>query len=330
MTDETIMNRNSLTGVVAMAAMAGGLSALMYLTVAAGGMAAVALGYVAPLPLFAVGLWSGATAAGLAGMIGAILVVLGTGSDIAPLTFIATAAFPAALISAAALRESASGAEGEGQAWGDPGGVLMALFVSAAVGFVLASLLAAGQPGGLEGVLGRALDTILAQLDELGQTPGGVTRMGGEASWMTPALPGLIAVSWMLMSVVNGALAQGALTRFGLNRRPGMRLAELALPRWVPAAFGGCLAVGVLAPDPFGFWAVNLALMLAFALAFAGLAVVHAFAEGRSARPALLVAFYVFLFIFGWPIALLVGLGVIETWTGLSRRLRARRSDRED
>ena len=323
------MNRNSLSGVVAMAAIAGGLSAFMYLTVAAGGMAAVALGYVAPLPLFAVGLWSGATAAGLAGMIGAIMVALGTGSDIAPLTFIVTAAVPAALISAAAIRETA-GVDDDAVAWGAPGTALTALFFAGVAGFVLASLLAAGQPGGLEGVLGRALDGILAQLDGLGQTPGGVSPMGGEASWMTPALPGLIAVSWMLMSVVNGALAQGALTRFGLNRRPGMRLAELALPRWFPAAFGGCVAVAVTAPDPFGFWAVNLALMLAFPLVFAGLAVVHAFAASRSARPALLVAFYVFLFIFGWPIALLVGLGVIETWTGLSRRLRARPSDRED
>lgn len=324
------MNRNSLSGVVAMAALAGGLSALLYLAVAAGGLAAAALGYVAPLPLFAVGLWSGATAAGLAGVIGAMLVVFGTGSDLAPLTFIATAAFPAALIAAAAMRETADADGAAAQAWGSPGSALMALAVSAATAFVLASLLAAGQPGGLEGVLSRALDTVLAQLQELGQTPGGVERLGGETSWMTPALPGMIAVSWMLMSVVNGALAQGLLTRFGLNRRPGMRLAALALPRWVPAVFGACVAGALLVPDPFGFWATNLALILAAPLAFAGLAVVHAFAEGRSARPALLVAFYVFLFIFGWPIALMVGLGVIETWTGLSRRLRARRTGRED
>lgn len=323
------MNRNTMSGVVAMAALAGAVSALLYLTVAAGGVAAVALGYVAPLPLFAVGLWSGATAAGLAGMLGAIMVVLGTGSDLAPLTYLATAAFPAALVSAAALRET--GGDGvESQARGGPATALMALVLAAVVGFALASLLAAGQPGGLEGVLSRALETILAQLDELGQTPGGMASLGGDTSWLAPALPGMIAVSWMLMSVVNGVLAQGLLTRFGCNRRPGMRLAELVLPRWVPAAFGVAVAVALLVPDPFGFWGISLGLILATPLIFAGLAVVHAFAEGRSARPALLVAFYVFLFIFGWPIALLVGLGVIETWTGLSRRLRARRLGRED
>lgn len=327
------MDRNAMRSVVALAVSAGAAGALLYLAVAAGGFGAVLLGYLAPLPLFLIGLWAGATAAALAGLVGAILTAILTGSDLAPLAFLATAAIPAALVSATALRETAGGDAGDEDDFvqGRPGDALMALVAVAAVSFVAAVLLASGEDGGLKGMLSRALASILAQLAGLGRSPGSeVETLGSEAMWMTPALPGIIATSWMLMTVVNGVLAQGALLRFGLNRRPSMRFADLALPRWVPAAFGAAVAGALVLPDPMGFWAVNFALILATPLIFAGLAVAHAFAESRSARPALLVAFYVFLFVFGWPIALLVGLGVIETWTGLSRRLRARRPGRED
>ena len=249
------------------------------------------------------------------------------------MAFLATAAIPAVLVSATALRETAGDGDG-GEAdfvQGRPGDALMALAAVAAVSFIVAAVLASGEEGGLKGLLGRALASALAQLAGLGRSPGPeFGSLGSDAMWMTPALPGIVAASWMLMTVVNGALAQGVLLRFRLNRRPSMRFADLALPRWVPAAFGAAGGGALLLPDPLGFWAINCALILGTPLIFAGLAVAHAFAESRSARPALLVAFYVFLFVFGWPIALLVGLGVIETWTGLSRRLRARWKGRED
>lgn len=324
-----------MSNVVAFAALAGGSAAFLYLTVTGGGAAGVVLGYLAPLPLFLTGLWAGATAATLAGMIGAILTAVLTGSDLAPLAFLATAALPAALTAATALRrtdgdEDAAESRAAESRWGRPGEVLAALTGVAAAGFFLAVLFAAGEEGGLKGAAARALTSVLKQLSELGQAPGSEALSGDAALWLAPALPGLVAVSWMLMSVVNGLLAQGVLTRFGLNRRPPMGFADLTLSRRLSAAFGAAAAAAVFLPDPFGFWGVNMALILATPLVFAGLATAHAFAEGRAARPALLVAFYVFLFIFGWPIALLVGLGVIETWTGLSRRLRARRLRRED
>lgn len=317
------MNRNDLGRVVTFAAIAGGAAAMLYLAVTAGGFGAVVLGYLAPLPLFVVGLWAGATAAALAGVLGAMLTAALTGSDVAPLTFLATAALPAALVAATALRD---GPDGE-VVRGNPGDALTALAGAAALGFFLAVIFASGEEGGLKAVLAGVLGSVLAQLAELGGAAG---PESSEALWLAPALPGIVAASWMLMTTVNALLAQTLLTRFGRNRGPAMRFADLALPRALPAVFGAATAAGLLLPDPLGFWAVNLALIFAVPLFFAGLATAHAFAESRSARTPLLVAFYVFLFIFGWPIALMVGLGVIETWTGLSRRLRARPPGREN
>lgn len=323
------MQRRSATGVIALAVAAGGISALLYLAVVAGGFGAVLLGYLAPLPLFLAGLSAGATAAALAAMIGAMLTAGLSGSDVAPLTFLGTAALPAVLVAAAALR-SRTGDDGETR-WSPPGDALMVLTATALGAFALAVVVAAGVDGGLEAVVRRALETVLAGLADMGgaslPADGPMLQDGG---WLTSALPGFVAVSWMLMAVVNAVLAQGALTRFGRNLRPAMRFADLSAPRGVSVGFGAALAGAMLLPAPLGFWAVNVALILAVPLLFAGLAVAHAVAERRSAPAALLVAFYVFLFIFGWPIALMVGLGVIETWMGLSRRLRAGRPGQED
>lgn len=322
------MDRNAPTSVAATAALAGGTAALLYLAVTAGGFGAALLGYLAPLPIFLIGFWAGATAAALTGMFGAILTAVFTGSSLAPLTFLATAALPPALAAATAWRLRND--DGEPVWVCRPGDALAALAGAATAGFFLAALYYAGEEGGLKGTLGRALTAVLGQLSGLGQAPDGTGGLAEDAGWLTPALPGFVATSWLMMAAVNAALAQGIALRFGLMRRPPARFADLALPRWSAAAFGGALAAALAAPDPLGFWGLNLAMIAATLLIFAGLAVVHAFFEGKTARAPLLVAFYVFLFVFGWPIALMVGLGVIETWTGLSRRLRARRLGMED
>jgi hypothetical protein len=143
-------------------------------------------------------------------------------------------------------------------------------------------------------------------------------------------MPGLVVVSWLLMTIINGALAQGLLMRFSRNRRPPMRVTGVELPGWLPLAFALAAGLAAVLPDTAGFLALNVALVLAVPFGFAGLAVVHAFAGRQKARVALLVGFYLFLFLFGWPILVLVGLGVIEQWIGLRRRWANAGPDQED
>ena len=147
---------------------------------------------------------------------------------------------------------------------------------------------------------------------------------------MAEVLPGFAVISWLVMTIVNGALAQGVLMRFSRNRRPAMRLDDVELPRWLATAFLLAMVAASLASDPVAFLAVNAALVLALPFAFAGLSVVHVFARSRSAKLPILIGFYMFLFLFGWPIVLMVGLGMIEQWIGLRRRLRPAGPDQED
>jgi hypothetical protein len=191
--------------------------------------------------------------------------------------------------------------------------------------FLAALVLALGEPNGLEGVVQRAMAGMAAQI--LAQ---GDAAPEPEAFWIASALPGFVVISWLSMTIVNGALAQGALMRFGRNRRPPMRLVDIDLPRWTAPAFLTLVAGASVAPDPVGFIALNMALILAVPIAFAGLSVVHAVARSRSAKTPILVGFYMFLFLFGWPIVLMVGLGMIEQWMGLRRRFRPAGPHQED
>lgn len=294
------------------AALGGGVaSALFYLSVLFGGFGALILGYLTPLPLFAAGLSLGLAAAAVGGVAGTVLVLGVSGSPVVTGAYVLTAAVPAVFVVRQALlaRPRADGS----LEWYPPGMLLAALTGLGILGFVGAVALALGEPGGLEGVVRRALGGMAAQFDAEPPTEG-------EAHWIAPALPGFVVISWMFMTIINGTLAQGVLMRFGRNRRPGMRIAELELPRWLGPVFGVVVAAALAVPGDVGFLALNLGLILSVPFAFAGLSVVHAYARARSTRTAILVAFYMFLVLFGWPVVVMVGLGVIEQWLGLRRR----------
>ncbi|HEY0832779.1 MAG TPA: DUF2232 domain-containing protein [Azospirillum sp.] len=305
------------------APLAGGvLSALFYVAMLYGGVGALILAYLAPLPLFLSGLWLGLTAAAIAGGTAAGLVLAATGSVTAVFGYALSAAVPAAFVVRQSLlaRPTADG----GVEWYPPGLMLMGLTGFGIAAFFAAVAWTVGEPGGLQGVLRDTLEPLWRMLGSEDETSLAKTAR---------LMPGLVVVSWLLMTIINGALAQGLLMRFNRNRRPPMRMTDVELPRWLPLVFtlaAGVAVLGDAVPDVAGFLALNVALVLAVPFGFAGLAVVHAFAGWRKSRVALLVGFYLFLFLFGWPIAVVVGLGVIEQWIGLRRRWAKAGPDQED
>ncbi len=302
----------------------GVVSAMFYLSVLFGGVGALILGYLAPLPLFLAGLWLGSTAAIIAGTAGTVAVLAVSSSLLVALAYLVTGAFPVMLVVRQAML-ARTGADG-GIEWYPPGRLLMGLVGMGLAALLGAAVLTLDQPGGLEGAvretLARMADQIFATQGQQAQDP--------QDFWMAEVLPGVAVISWLTMTIVNAALAQGALMRFNRNRRPPMRLVDLELPAWLAPVFLGAVLVASVTPDAVSFLAVNTALVLALPFALVGLSVVHAAARGRSAKVPVLVGFYMFLFLFGWPIVLMVGLGMIEQWIGLRRRFRTAGPDQED
>jgi len=70
----------------------------------------------------------------------------------------------------------------------------------------------------------------------------------------------------------------------------------------------------------FGFVATNVALILCVPYFLTGLAIIHAVSRNWSGRTAILVALYLLLLLFRWPLIAIAGLGIVEYWIGLRHR----------
>ncbi|HTV89459.1 MAG TPA: DUF2232 domain-containing protein [Stellaceae bacterium] len=289
----------------------GGLAACLYVAARLGTPGALVLVYMTQLPLFVAGLWLGAGAAAIAGLTGA-LVLLTSGDLVGAGIFVGLNALPVALlVSRALLARRAADAT---LSWYPPG-LLAAWLTGLALAGMAVAVLVFGGAGGLEAALDAAIG---AAFDRFTQVPP-VDR-DETVAMLAMIAPGMIAASWMATAIVNAALAQGMLARFGANWRPSPDLAGLALPLWLPAALG-LGAAATLAGGAARFVGINVMLALLVPFCLAGLAVLHAAAR-RLPQPALaLGGFYTIAALFGWPFLAVAVLGLLESWLGLRRRL---------
>src|SRR5438046_2983799 len=179
---------------------------------------------------------------------------------------------------------------------------------------VVALLLVGGRDSlkaALRDVIGRALDRL---------SENTLPDRDRVAATLAALIPGIAAASWMVMAVINGALAQGLLARFGLAWRPSPDLAQLGLPRWLTAALG-LAAAATLVGGTWRFLGINLIIALSVPFCLGGLAVVHV-AVRRLPHPGMaLIAFYMFAGMFGWPLLAASDMGIVLAWLGLRRRL---------
>ena len=223
-----------------------------------------------------------------------------------------------ALLSRPVVGGVADGAGAGALEWYPVGRLTGLLVAMAAAVLVVIWLVFAGSEGGLEGTVQMFLNAGLQGMLQAG---------GAEAEEMTPAIalmaalfPGIAAASWVVMIAVNGALAQGLASRFGRNLRPSPDMATLELPRVLLGALVVAAVVGLVAPDGLGYIGRNLLVVLGMAYLFAGLAVVHGFILRLTARQVLLVVVYVTMVLFGWPVLLVMLLGILDQLFGLRRR----------
>jgi hypothetical protein len=308
-------------------AVAGGLAAvLLFVSLVKGNAGGVILMGMTPLPLFMVGLSLGIVPAAIASMVGTAVVLA-----VDPLygtVFLAEFALPVLVVVTLALWRRRNET-----AWPAANRLVLGLTALAAVVFLASQLSLLGQPGGMEASLRTVVGTLATELRA--QDP----QVGEQVEEMLQSavrwLPGLGATVWMGLIAANGVLAQGALAGFGWARRPAPAIGSITVP-WpalVPlilaiaaAVLGGRLPYG----SEVAFAGSNLTVIFSVPFLFQGLGVIHASAARSSKRAWLLAGVYVAVLIFGWPIPLIVALGVIEQWVGLRRRFAATDQEKSD
>lgn len=304
----------------------GALSAAVSLAFLTGWPGGVFLVYLAPLPLYLAGLGGGVSAVTVAGGAG-ILVVGLLGGAMAAGIYGLLHALPAWLVvGQSLLRRSAAGGAG---AWSPPGAVLCAL---ATLGGALL-LLAAAASWGAGTTLAAAITQGLERGIAVFMPDLAAEQRRDFVAFLAPLFAGGLGTSWMLMTVLNAAAAQGLLVRMGRNLRPSPRFAALALPSWYGWLLAGSAALALLGAllghGEMTYIGRNLAMILAVPYFFLGLAVVHALARRVSFPGTLLAFFYFVLIVSGWIAVIVAGIGMVEDWAGLRKRLPAPADDEE-
>ncbi len=297
---------------------AGAASAALYAMLLTGslglsmplGFGALVVPYFAQVPLFAIGLWLGLGGAALAAAI-AVVVLLALGGIVFALVFLAVNAAPVVFMTHQALLNRADGRGGV--EWYPAGALLTWIIAMASIGFAALAVYFIDEPGGLKGFIAEGIRLSV-------RFEGAPDAVAAASEGIANVFPGIVALSWIVMAVVNAAIAQALVTRLGVNRRPAPDIASLELPQGLPI-FAAICGIGAFMPGFAGFLGVNLAIILAGAFAFAGLAVVHTLARRWPNRRLWLIAIYIFVSVFGWPVLALALLGLADPWLKLRSRL---------
>ena len=295
-------------------AISGGVvSTVIYVLAGYGAFGGMLLAYFAPLPVLAVGLGLGAAAGAISSAV-AVLLMLIVGGFMAAAVYALMNAIPAIILLRQAML-SRTNDQGN-QEWYPAGHLIVASSMIAGTIFAIGAFWFAATSVGLEDTVRTFVANLVKQMAP--HVPS--DQMEPMVQMVSRILPGFIGASWLIMIVINGALAQGVLVRFGRNRRPSPSLISMEFPQWFPILAAIAAAMAAVLPGALGFFGQNLLIILVAPFFFMGLAVVHAVCRNRASSTVMLVTFYAFLTIFGWPAIIVVLLGLIEQWAGLRRR----------
>ncbi len=297
---------------LALAVLAGIVSGGLGLAPLSGSFGLVLLSYFVEFPVMLVGLTMGLAAALIA--VAAAMVLSGLLAGFVPSLIYAVAfALPALLVVRQALL---SRQDPSGLVWYPPGHVLAQLTVLSVIGLGFAFLALMGQPGGLIGVIEKVLVDAAGLLSEAAGQPVPEPALLRSSAVLVPAI---VASSWLIMAVVNAVAAQAIAKQTGWNRRPSPTLRDLELPFWLWPLIAGAAVLSLFGSTGIGLFGRSALLVLIVPFGFLGLAVIHKFADRWSYRQVGLAAIYVGIMLFGWPILVVIALGLVEDWAHLRR-----------
>lgn len=296
----------------AIAILSGLVSAGLYLALLSGLSGVIVFAYFVQLPLMFSGLSAGFGGALVAA--GSAIVVTAVVADLtAALLFLLVQALPALFL----VRQALLFRQVDGQTeWFPPGLLLAQLTVAAALVIALAFVAFLGEPEGLKGAIENYIGAALETFESAMQAD---VEIGDIQTWSF-LIPAMMAISWLLMTIVNGILGQALAVRSGRARRPSPVFAEMELPWWLWPPLGVAAALALLGGSGLGYLGRAVLLVLVVPYALLGLAVIHAWMRRLSHPRLALAAVYVSLMVLGWPILIVILLGFAEDWANLRRR----------
>lgn len=301
-----------------MALGAGICSAIAMFSIVFGSVLALPLFYLAPLPLYLAGLGIGSKGVVIA-VFAAVVTAGLIGGVYTALPFAFAYGLPVVLICRQALRTFP---DPNGKpAWYPVGDIVSTLCVIGVAILIFVAILTmmdenvGSMSEAVAGFLAEALDKMVVNLS--------ADARDALVGSLAPYFPGMAVASWILMHIVNAMAGQSALVKSGRNLRPKVAYIDMTLPDWFSWVLVGAGIMALALPGDWSYVGYNLVIVTLVPFFLIGLAVVHSLARKIANGTLLLVAFYVFLMVLGWAAFLVAGIGVIEQWIGLRKRVQA-------
>ena len=284
----------------------------MFLTVVTGAGGGLLFAYFGALPLLLAGL-SGGLGAGTLACVSGLLLAGVMGGAVIAVIYGVSYALPAVIVIGQGLRQRGAGAAG----WYPAGHILCSLTVA---GLALMVLIAPFY-WSADGVARAAAGAQVDQFIEAWQPMTTVDQRAPVVGFVLAILPGMVGASWILMAVVNATAAHGLLSRFGRSLRPAGTLSLGDLPLWMSWLLVAAAALALAGPGSLGEMGRNLVMVAAAPFFFVGLSLVHRLARRTQVPGLILTVFYFLVIVSAWLAMLVAGLGIVDQWVGLRRRI---------
>jgi hypothetical protein len=309
---------------------AGAASALMFASIVSGAFISLLLFYLSPLPLMVAGLGWGPVTAAIGGIAAGTALGFLFGMPYLA-AFVITVALPAWWLGHLALlgrpvdttASTANGATAPVIEWYPVGRLLLWIAAFASI-TTMATLLTLGTDS--ETLL-RAMKEILKSILTLMNGSRGqpiVKDLDKASEALANIAPAVAAILAIFTLTLNTWLAGRITVTSGRLKRPWPNLQAAALPPMVLVAL--CVAIALsFVGGLLGIFAqiVSSALLMAYALT--GLAAIHTLTTGMKVRSLVLSLTYASVLFIGWPILILVGIGLADAFFGFRQRFLARR-----
>lgn len=265
----------------------------------------VFLSYLAPLPLFLIGLGIGLRPLYGAVLIATILVFLTEGFILGAQFFIFSGLGPTFLINRALLHRK----KAPGKSTWYPSSLLLR-DITLASGLIM--ILALGTYLYLtQGVdIHSLVKTLLKTFDPHGHVKDAESLLIS----IFPFLPGFFAFSWTLMMFINALIAQGLLVRFDRNLRPTPSLINLEAPKSFLIYLGLALVLSFVGVGSLELLGKNASFVLVLPFFMVGLGVIHTWIRKVPFATAGLILFYFLLLLFLWPAFFVILIGILKPW----------------
>jgi hypothetical protein len=309
-----------MTSILPIGLAAGLASALLFATISSGSAFAMALFYVAPLPILIAGLgWRH-----YAGLVAVVIAAACLALALPPIfvaAFVVGIGLPAWLLAYLALL-ARPGATGDVE-WYPLGNLLMWSAVVAAAGVTIGLVvLGHGEENTAAAVRGAVERVLRAQTGIPADQPltlPGVTDPNAVVQLMVTILPPSAAMVSMLTTLLNLWGAAKVVRASGRLVRPWPDLSAIRLPGLAALVLIASVALS-MAEGLVGTAADIVLGTFMLAYGFVGLSLAHAMTRGTAARSFILSTIYVAILVLGWPLLIVAVAGLVDGVLDFRRR----------